>query len=240
MLVFFAGCAGDKISGQTSCTSEADCDEGWICMEGMCRKICNFEADCAEGYTCRDEICVELTSCSGQGSCGEGKTCRDGYCRFACAEDGDCLGNGEECIRGACLPAPPDEALCDGEDNNDNGKIDEDFDDDGDGYTVCGSWNGSGFTPPSPAYEDCDDANSDIHPGAMEICGNDIDEDCSGYADDGICLQELRITRMGIVSGGGMASGDSHEADVRLRSTQVVEAQGDSYRLMGRLRAVYR
>ena len=43
-------------------------------------------------------------------------------------------------------------------------------DSDGDGYDACGG--------------DCDDSSADVHPGAQDVCGTGIDEDCSGYADD--------------------------------------------------------
>ena len=42
---------------------------------------------------------------------------------------------------------------------------------DGDGYNACG---------PAGGVCDCDDTNPAIHPGAMDVCGNGIDEDCSG------------------------------------------------------------
>ncbi len=40
------------------------------------------------------------------------------------------------------------------------------LDNDGDGYTV--------------AQGDCNDNNSSIHPGAVDICGDGIDQDCTG------------------------------------------------------------
>lgn len=31
---------------------------------------------------------------------------------------------------------------------------------------------------------DCDDSDGDVYPGASEVCGNGIDNDCNGYIDD--------------------------------------------------------
>ena len=34
------------------------------------------------------------------------------------------------------------------------------------------------------ASEDCDESNSDVNPGAAEVCENGVDDDCDGDTDD--------------------------------------------------------
>ncbi len=80
-------------------------------------------------------------------------------------------------------------------DNDCNGEIDEGamayyFDADGDGYGD--DWNSVvecfGFENYVEVSGDCDDRNSLVNPGIVEVCGNGVDEDCDGY--DSVCGEE--------------------------------------------------
>ena len=50
-------------------------------------------------------------------------------------------------------------------------------DQDGDGFQAVGDTCGG---------NDCDDTNPDINPGASEMCGDNIDNDCDGKVDEGV------------------------------------------------------
>jgi uncharacterized protein (TIGR02145 family) len=64
-----------------------------------------------------------------------------------------------------------------------------------------------GYTKPNPlgfgTQNDCDDTNNAIHPGAAEVAGNGIDDDCNGQVDETtvtICnqvwmLQNLNVSK---------------------------------------------
>ncbi len=59
-------------------------------------------------------------------------------------------------------------------------------------YSTCPDW-----YPASGG--DCDDNNDKAYPGASEICGNGIDENCNGIPDDG-CNEDPVITQGASVS----------------------------------------
>ncbi len=76
--------------------------------------------------------------------------------------------------------------VCDGVDNDCNGLTDEGCDKDGDGW--CDSAMIVVGQPPvcSGGTKDCNDANAAVNPGAQEICGNGIDDNCDGLTDIGL------------------------------------------------------
>ncbi len=87
------------------------------------------------------------------------------------------------------IPRQPKE-LCDGLDNDFDGRIDEDFDRDGDGFTRC------------EEQADCDDDNRLVHPGAVEYC-DVLDHDCDGSTDESGAVDAHTWTRDGDQDGHG-------------------------------------
>lgn len=107
--------------------------------------------------------------------------------------DGDGLSEDEgDCDDSSADNSPDSPELCDGVDNDCNGEIDDqasdmatwylDMDQDGaagsDAVLACDAPEGA-----QTLQSDCNDANAQIHPGALEVC-DDVDQDCNGLIDD--------------------------------------------------------
>ena len=105
----------------------------------------------------------------------------DGFTRI-----GSCAGSADDCNDNDFAINPGASEICDGLDNNCDGQIDEGLvgtDADGDGYYAIGSC--------GAVADDCNDANPNINPGAVEIPYDGIDQDCNGtdltYANGNAC-----------------------------------------------------
>lgn len=134
-----------------------DCDDSLAAKHPGAEEICGDDIDqnCdGKDQNCPDP-CVDADDdgyFGKTGTCASGNDCDDAN-RYAYP------GANEVCEDGV-------DQDCDG---NDDTCPEQCTDGDGDGY-------GSG---PDCKGTDCNDANQNVHPGAAEICGNGIDEDCS-------------------------------------------------------------
>ncbi|HHO50074.1 MAG TPA: hypothetical protein ENK18_04190 [Deltaproteobacteria bacterium] len=112
-----------------------------------------------------------------------------------CALGDGMVDNATDCNDDDASVFPGAEELCDGVDNDCDGRIDQ-------GLPTLGIWypdlDGDGFGAQYPAQEacadpgagwvdqpgDCDDNNADVNPDAIEICNGSLDDDCDGLEDE--------------------------------------------------------
>ncbi len=96
------------------------------------------------------------------------------------ADDGSCDAEqherdlGDDCDDADATIHPGAVETCNRNDDDCDVVVDEGFDQDGDGYSLC-----------ALPVADCDDVSPAIKPGAVELPGNTVDEDCDGSL--GVC-----------------------------------------------------
>jgi Cys-rich repeat protein len=131
-LVFCTTCA--TYSLYPPCDSDADCEEGSVCVGGECRPMetCSSDEDCSNpAAVCIDGYC-RAPECTWDGECAENQKCIDNVCTdchcqtnadcpleefcfgecvcrerevVPCDSDGDCAPD-ELCIDSTCVPMP--------------------------------------------------------------------------------------------------------------------------------------
>lgn len=115
---------------------------------------------------------------------------------FFSDDDNDTFLSNVDCDDNNAAINPGATEICDGVDNDCSGAADDGLtfmnyyaDGDGDGFGDLAVTENSCLTTPPAGFSadstDCDDTNAVINTGVAEIC-DDIDNDCSGVADDGL------------------------------------------------------
>jgi len=198
------------------CTDQQPCQDGFSCCEMSCEDLVNDPLNCGDcGNACPDfpnaeDLCID--GMCGMGDCeGNWNDCngdpQDGcetQAQCACVPGdtiscytgfpadtegvGECQAGERTCNDqgtgyGACVgQVIPQLEICNsGLDENCNGQTDENPDADNDGWGVCDN-------------DCCDQVSPDcsspglVNPGAFEVDGNDVDDDCDGAVDNPVPL----------------------------------------------------
>ena len=184
-----ASCTGDS---SHTVTVGGDCDDTSNAIHPLALEVCNFVDDDCNGQT-DDGLAATLwyvdNDNDGYGGASSASLCK-ANATYKVATSGDCNDTNS-----AIHPGATD--ICDGIDNNCSGQADEGLatfsyyhDGDGDTYGAgaasfqCGPYG----THTVLSNSDCNDANSAVHPGATEICGDGIDNNCNAQVDEGCAV----------------------------------------------------
>ncbi|MEQ8461695.1 MAG: MopE-related protein [Sandaracinaceae bacterium] len=172
-----------------------DCDDTRAGISPLVPEVCNGLDDDCDGTV--DEGVALMGFVDGDYD-GVGD---DARAMIACADAPGFATVGGDCDDGDAAVRPGFAELCDGDDNDCDGTIDESptevdwyGDRDGDGFGASSSGVtrscmrlGAGF---SILSTDCDDDEAGVNPASAELC-NGVDDDCNGAADFRVGVNDL-------------------------------------------------
>ena len=180
----------DGESGQVA--DATDCDEADEAINPDATENCNNHDD-----DCDDEIDEGVTTTFYADTDDDGFGDAD-QTTEACEQPTGYADDAEDCDDGDAFVSPAATEICDSQDNDCDGDIDEDTaadaptwyaDSDGDGFGDIDSSTVSCDQPSETVAidagdpVDCDDDDDEIHPDATEVC-DEADNDCDGAIDD--------------------------------------------------------
>ena len=203
---------GDDSTAQLSCVPlsgtvavAGDCDDADAAVNPEATEVCGGGDEDCDGLTDDADDSLDY----GTASTFYADTDADGYgdassTERACVASTGFVSDNTDCDDGDSATNPGATEVCGGGDEDCDGLLNDNdpsvdtstagtwyIDADGDGYgvassttTACSDPSGGGTTW-SAVDTDCDDAAAAVNPGETEVCDSlDVDEDCSGTADD--------------------------------------------------------
>lgn len=158
-------CAGGLCLPRTC--QGVECPATAYCEAGSCHPVQCASVQCGAGQVCAAGQCLP-SGCGGQ-ACGTGEVCALGVCQGALCVGVVCPA-GESCIAGACTSL---------------------WDADGDGVANSLDNCDVAYNPSQDDTDrdlagdvcDCAPASAAAWPGAAEVCGDGLDNDCDGLGD---------------------------------------------------------
>ena len=179
-----------------------DCDDGNADVNPGAQEVCDEQDNDCDGDVDGEDDSVQGDTACYPDQDGDGYGDVGGEATLGCADSplAGMVTNQSDCDDTDAAINPEAQEICDGQDNDCDGLMDDKDpsvegqntyyrDNDGDGYgsTTSGHVETCSNTPPAgyaDSSDDCNDTDADIHPGAQEVCDNNVDNDCDGKADD--------------------------------------------------------
>ncbi|MEL6346789.1 MAG: putative metal-binding motif-containing protein, partial [Myxococcota bacterium] len=199
------------VPGSTQVTNDDDCDDTDANVNPDAKDVCNFIDDDCDAFIDEDEAPTKVW----KDSDGDGFGCAGSAAVKVCAVSSGYVDNDQDCDDTDKDVNPDAVDICNFADDDCDRFIDEDEspyavykDGDSDGYgdrldigmKVCADT--SGYVRDRT---DCDDTRTGVYPGADELCGTSIDEDCDGSIDESDAIDALTWYYDGDLDGFGTA-----------------------------------
>ena len=165
-------CVDIDADGDGYTTSDGDCDDGDPAIHPGATETCNHRDDDCDGTVDEPDAIDASTWYADADGDGFGDPA---VSQRACWQPSGYVADDTDCNDANFRSHPGATEICDADDNDCDGEVDEGFDQDEDGWRTCDG--------------DCDDSDPTVNPAALEV-ENYLDDDCDFLVDEGTIVYD--------------------------------------------------